>query len=78
MTDLETLRRELQAAQERMNAGARDVANYLALREHEIPDALRDDVEFFVKAQKDVSKALQRLLDAVSLDSAAHAARRKP
>jgi hypothetical protein len=65
MNDLETLRREFEAAHERMNAGARAVANYLALREHEIPDALRDDVEFFVQAQTDVSKALQRLIDAV-------------
>jgi hypothetical protein len=65
MTDIEMSRREFEAAHERMNAGARAVANYLALREHEIPDALRGDVEFFVQAQSDVIKALQRLIDAV-------------
>jgi hypothetical protein len=65
MTDFETLRRDFEAADERMNASARHVANYLALRGHEIPDALRADVELFVQAQTDVSEALQRLIDAV-------------
>ena len=64
MASVEEARRELKSAEQRCLYAAYQVANWFAHHPDAVPDAIRQDVVFFIEMSRQETRAMECLYDA--------------